>query len=146
MSANKKTKSDNLTAVPLDCATEIAERSGDVVSSIKSTSDVDGHAINKMVIKFESGAVITLDGQFPACAFLVPAEQNQEALIGSTLTGLTCSKVGPGETLKGTNQYRQPYRIEFKTTDAAIVFDWAAVGSSDFDVDPRPRVSHRTTV
>jgi hypothetical protein len=144
MSASKSNQSSTLVAFPLDCADEIAERIGDVVSSIKSTSDVDSHAINKMVVKFESGALLTLDGQFPACAFMKPALEKEQELTGSTLTGFTYSKFGPDEPIKGTNRYRQPYRIEFKTTDSVIVFDWAAIGSSDFDVDPRPRVSHRT--
>jgi hypothetical protein len=144
MSASNQKQSNTTTPVPLDCAAEIADRFGDVVSSTKSTSDVDGHAINKMVIKFESGAVLTLDGQFPARAFMEPAEEKEQELVGSALNGLTYSKVGPDEPIKGTNRYRQSYRIEFKTTDKVIAFDWVAIGSSDFDVDPRPRVSHRT--
>jgi hypothetical protein len=144
MSASKPNQSNTLVAVPLDCADEIAERFGDVVSSTKSTSDVDDHTINKLVIKFESGAVLTLDGQFPARAYMEPAVKKEQELVGSKLTGLIYSKVGPEEPIKGANRYRQPYRIEFKTTDTVIAFDWVAIGSSDFDVDPRPRVSHRT--
>jgi hypothetical protein len=67
----------------------------------------------------------------------------QQELVGSALRSFRFRKSGAEEAIKGTDRFRQRYLVELETGDAVTTFDWIAIISPDFDVDPRPRISHR---
>lgn len=114
---------------------------GEVITGFRCSSS--NEKIDKLVLQFESGAVLSIDGRFPARACMVGTDEELNALVGKCLKGLVFLRARAAHSSKTPGHYERDFRIVFDLDGVQKHLEWRALGNDAFDVDPAPRVFAR---
>lgn len=114
---------------------------GEVIVQVRVASS-ENDLKQRLVLKFENGASLVVDGGFPANSVLETAESDIATLEGETFRGILCVKRGDGLVLSADTRQDQLF-MKFICSEREFETEWKTVTHLNFDVDAEPSVRFR---
>lgn len=117
----------------------LVEVSGERITQVKIALGVNDLA-QRLVLKFENGASLVVDGRFPANSTLETNSDVISKLEGEIFQGLDCLKMEK-KTGGSAEIFEFSLLMKFVCKDREVEVVWKAVQHLNFDVDAEPAIS-----
>jgi hypothetical protein len=113
---------------------------GQRISDIRLSHRADG-AVERLVLMFEDGGSLSIDGRFPASAAMVAAAAELTMMPNAIFERLTCLE--ESAVRNGGNVTSRTYRADFALQGRVIKTLWTTSEHPEFDVSAQPRLAYR---